>query len=98
LALCQRYYFKHTGIVEGGGFVTSETAVDSLEGVHHNFPVQMRSTPTLTMLGTVGRGGANSNGQRVSINHFTFGRFLSGGGTANVFAYATGGFEVTAEL
>ena len=99
LARCQRYYYQVDTTVEGGGLCQSEAVLDSMIGVHENYPVTMRATPTLTMQGTIGRTGANLDAQRVSKTHFVFGRRMTGGGSPTTAgAYATGGFNVDAEL
>ena len=84
--------------VEGGGTSTSEANRDSIVGVYHTFPVNMRATPTLTMLGNTNRGGASANAQVVGTQHFVWGRKKTGGSTGNGFAYASSGFKVDAEL
>ena len=97
--MCQRYYYQVDTTVEGGGLCQSEAALDSMMGVHENYPVTMRATPTLTMQGTTSRTGANLDAQRVSKTHFVFGRRMTGGGSPTTAgAYATGGFNVDAEL
>ena len=80
LAKCQRYYYQVDTTVEGGGLCQSEAALDSMIGVHENYPVTMRATPTLTMQGTTSRVGADLDAQRVSKTHFVFGRRMTGGG------------------
>ena len=99
LEKCQRYYYQVDTTVEGGGLCQSETDLDSIIGVHENYPVTMRATPTLTMQGTTSRTGANLDAQRVSKTHFVFGRRMTGGGSPTTAgAYAIGGFNVDAEL
>lgn len=98
LALCQRYYFKKTVAVEGGGISAATTAFDTISGIEQFFPVEMRTTPTLTLLGTTARSGGTANDQRISTTHFVWGNKQTGSGTAQVYAYATGGFTVESEL
>ena len=98
LALCQRYYYKTTDTVQGGGLSVVTASLDTIIGVNENLPVTMRATPTLTMLGTTYRTGGDANAQKVTASHITWGRKKQGSGTANVGAYAAGGFEVEAEL
>jgi hypothetical protein len=98
LTLCQRYYHKVTTVVEGGGLSLSLPALDSIVGIHQNFPVTMRAVPSLTLLGTAQRSGASSNAQRVSTNHFVWGRKRIAGGSDTAGAFATGGYIVDAEL
>jgi hypothetical protein len=98
LALCQRYYLKNTGIVDGGGVTFATVSRDVIVGVKINFMTEMRSTPTLTMLGTTGRSGGDGNGEQISTIGFSWGRKKTGSGSAEAYAFATGGFEVTAEL
>jgi len=98
LALCQRYFFKTTGTVQGGGLSVVTQPLDSIIGVNENLPVTMRASPTLTMLGTTYRTGGDADGQNVTPTHITWGRKKTGSGTANVGAYAMGGFQVEAEL
>ena len=98
LALCQRYYYKDTGTVEGGGLSVVTAALDSITGINVNFPVTMRSNPALSLLGTTYRTGGTTDAQRVTTTGFVWGRKQTGSGSANIGAYATGGFEVDAEL
>jgi hypothetical protein len=98
LALCQRYYLKNTGIVDGGGVTFATVSRDVIVGVKINFMTEMRSTPTLTMLGTTGRSGGDGNGEQISTIGFSWGRKKTGTGSADAYAFAIGGFEVTAEL
>jgi hypothetical protein len=98
LQLCQRYYLKNTGIVDGGGVTFATVSRDVIVGVKINFMTEMRSTPTLTMLGTTGRSGGDADGEQISTIGFSWGRKKTGSGSADAYAFATGGFEVTAEL
>jgi hypothetical protein len=98
LQLCQRYYLKNTGIVDGGGVTFATVSRDVIVGVKINFMTEMRSTPTLTMLGTTSRSGGDANGEEISTIGFSWGRKKTGSGSADAYAFATGGFEVTAEL
>jgi hypothetical protein len=98
LARCQRYYYKDTGTVEGGGLSVVTASLDSINGINVNFPVTMRSTPDLSLLGTTYRTGGTTDAQRVTTTGFIWGRKQTASGTANIGAYATGGFEVNAEL
>jgi len=98
LALCQRYYYKTTNIHEGGGLSLSEAALDSIVGLSFDYPSTMRATPTLTLLGTTSRTGASANAERVTDNHFVWGRKKTGSSTATAGAYCTGGFTLSAEL
>ena len=98
LAMCQRYYLKNTGVVEGGGVSFATVSRDVIVGVKVNFPVEMRATPTLTMVGTTGRSGGDADGQEISTIGFSWGRKKTGTGSANVYAFSNGGFEVASEL
>jgi len=98
LAMCQRYYYKDTTTVEGGGLSVVTASLDSIMGIRVDYPVTMRATPVLNLFGTTYRTGGSADGQRVTNTRFVWGRKQTGTGTANIGAYATGGFEVTAEL
>ena len=98
LARCQRYYIKDTMVREGSGYGVVTGALDSLVGIQVDFPVTMRATPSLSLLGTTYRTGGNSDAQRISPTGFVWGRKQTGGGTFNGAAYATGGYEVSAEI
>ena len=98
LTNCQRYYIKDTMVREGSGYGVVTGALDSLVGIQVDFPVTMRATPSLSLLGTTYRTGGNSNAERISPTGFIWGRKQTGGGTFNGAAYATGGYEVSAEL
>jgi len=98
LALCQRYYYKDDSTIEGGGLAVVTGALDSIMGIQADFPVTMRATPSLNLFGTTYRTGGTADAQRVTKTRFVWGRKQTGSGTANVGAYATGGFEVNAEL
>ena len=98
LAKCQRYFYKDDTTIEGSGTSTSQPGLDTIVGIQKDFPVTMRAVPTLSILGTTYRAGATSDAQRVTKDRFIWGRKKIGGSTGNVEAYATGGFEVTAEL
>jgi hypothetical protein len=98
LALCQRYYCKNTGVVDGGGTSFATVSRDVIVGVKVNFMTEMRSAPTLSMLGTTGRSGGDADGQEISTIGFSWGRKKTGTGSADVYAFANGGFEVSSEL
>ena len=98
LAKCQRYFYKDDTTIEGSGTSTSQPGLDTIVGIQKDFPVTMRAVPTLSILGTTYRAGATNDAQRVTKDRFIWGRKKIGGSTGNVEAYATGGFEVTAEL
>lgn len=98
LAKCQRYYYKDDSTIEGGGLAVVTGALDSIIGIQADFPVTMRATPTLTLFGTTYRTGGTADAQRVGATRFVWGKKQTGSGTSNVGAYATGGFEVNAEL
>ena len=98
LALCQRYYLKNTTSVDGGGVSFATLSRDIIVGVKVNFPAEMRSTPTLSMLGTTGRSGGDADGEQISTIGFSWGRKKTGSGSADVYAFANGGFAVSAEL
>ena len=98
LALCQRYFIKDTMVREGSGYGVVTGALDSLVGIQVDFPVTMRTTPSLTLLGTTYRTGGNSDAQRITPSGFVWGRKQTGGGTFNGAAYATGGYQVDAEI
>jgi hypothetical protein len=98
LALCQRYYLTNTTSVDGGGVSFATVSRDIVVGVKVNFPVEMRSTPTLSMLGTTGRSGGDADAEQISTIGFSWGRKKTGSGSADVYAFANGGFAVSAEL
>jgi hypothetical protein len=98
LMLCQRYYCKNTGVVDGGGTSFATVSRDVIVGVKVNFMTEMRSAPTLSMLGTTGRSGGDADGQEISTIGFSWGRKKTGTGSAAVYAFANGGFEVSSEL
>ena len=98
LARCQRYYIKDTMIREGSGYGVVTGALDSLVGIQVDFPVTMRDNPSLSLLGTTYRTGGNADAQRVTPSGFVWGRKQVGSGSFNGAAYATGGYEVSAEL
>ena len=98
LALCQRYFIRDTMVREGSGYGVVTAALDSLVGIQVDFPVTMRTSPSLTLLGTTYRTGGNSDAQRITPSGFVWGRKQTGGGTFNGAAYATGGYQVDAEL
>ena len=52
----------------------------------------------VSLLGTTYRTGGNSDAQRITPSGFVWGRKQTGGGTFNGAAYATGGYQVDAEL
>jgi hypothetical protein len=98
LTNCQRYYIKDTMVREGSGYGVVTGALDSLVGIQVDFPVTMRDTPSLSLLGTTYRTGGSANAERISPTGFIWGRKQTGSGTFNGAAYATGGYEVSAEL
>jgi hypothetical protein len=98
LMICQRYYCKNTGAVDGGGTSFATVSRDIIVGVKINFMTEMRSAPTLSMLGTTGRSGGDADGQEISTIGFSWGRKKTGTGSADVYAFANGGFEVSSEL
>jgi len=98
LAACQRYYIKDTMTREGSGYGVVTGALDSLVGIQVDFPVTMRTTPSLSLLGTTYRTGGNATAQRITPSGFVWGRKQTGSGTFNGAAYATGGYIVDAEL
>jgi hypothetical protein len=98
LIMCQRYYLKNTVAVDGGGVSFATVSRDIIVGVKVNFPAEMRTSPTLTMLGTTGRSGGDADGEQISAIGFSWGRKKTGSGSADVYAFANGGFEVAAEL
>ena len=83
---------------EGSGYGVVTGALDSLVGIQVDFPVTMRSTPNLTLNGTTYRTGGTANAERISPTGFIWGRKQTGSGTFHGAAYATGGYEVSAEL
>ena len=83
---------------EGSGYGVVTGALDSIVGIQVDFPVTMRDTPSLSLLGTTYRTGGSANAQRISSTGFIWGRKQLGSGTFNGAAYATGGYEVSAEL
>ena len=70
LARCQRYYIKDTMIREGSGYGVVTGALDSIVGIQVDFPVTMRDTPSLSLLGTTYRTGGSANAQRISSTGF----------------------------
>ena len=98
LALCQRYYIKDTMIREGSGYGVVTTALDSIVGIQVDFPVTMRDTPDVDLLGTTYRTGGSANASRFSSSGFIWGRKQTGSGTFSGAAYATGGYTAKAEL
>ena len=98
LALCQRYFIKDTMTREGSGYGVVTGALDNIVGIQVDFPVTMRVTPSLSLLGTTYRTGGNSDAQRVTNTGFIWGRKQVGGGTFHGAAYATGGYQVDAEM
>ena len=98
LALCQRYYLKNTTVVDGGGTSFATASRDVVVGIKVSFPVEMRITPTLSLLGTTGRAGAVANSENISTVGFSWGRIQTGSGSAACYAFATGGFSVDSEL
>ena len=83
---------------EGSGYGVVTGALDSLVGIQVDFPVTMRATPSLSLLGTTYRTGGSANAERISPTGFIWGRKQTGSGTFNGAAYATGGYEVSAEF
>ena len=83
---------------EGSGYGVVTGALDSLVGIQVDFPVTMRATPSLSLLGTTYRTGGSANAERISPTGFIWGRKQTGSGTFNGAAYATGGYEVSAEV
>ena len=98
LARCQRYYIKDTMVREGSGYGVVTGALDSIVGIQVDFPVTMRTSPNVSLLGTTYRTGGNSNANRESPSGFIWGRKQVGSGSFNGAAYATGGYEASAEL
>ena len=98
LTNCQRYYIKDTMVREGSGYGVVTGALDSLVGIQVDFPVTMRTSPSLTLLGTTYRTGGNTDAQRVTPSGFIWGRKQVGSGSFNGAAYATGGYQVDAEI
>ena len=98
LQRCQRYYVKDTMVREGSGYGVVTGALDSIVGIQVDFPVTMRDTPNLTLNGTTYRTGGSANAERISPTGFIWGRKQTGSGTFNGAAYATGGYEVSAEF
>ena len=67
-------------------------------GIQVDFPVTMRTSPSVSLLGTTYRTGGNANANRESPSGFIWGRKQTGSGTFNGAAYATGGYEASAEF
>ena len=83
---------------EGSGYGVVTGALDNIVGIQVDFPVTMRAAPSLSLLGTTYRTGGNSNAERVTPTGFIWGRKQVGGGTFHGAAYATGGYQVDAEM
>jgi len=99
LTRCSRYYHKNTGNLTGGGLSLSTASLDSVVGVSYQFPVPMRTQPTLVFLGTSARQGAVGDGAYYNEKGFVWGRYKNGGGNATTGAYIKDGFETSgAEL
>ncbi len=103
LALCQRYYIKDERTRGNGGTSAVTSSLDSIAGVDVDFPVTMRSTPSLNFLGTTFRAGGDGDAQSISATGFTWGRKRTGaGGSANTYeaiaAYIKDGYEANSEF
>ncbi len=103
LSLCQRYYIKDTRTRGNGGTSVVTSSLDSVAGVDVDFPVTMRTSPSLAFLGTTYRNGGNSDAQVITDTGFTWGRKRTGaGGGAGSYeaiaAYIIGGYTATSEL
>lgn len=90
LAFCQRYFIKSSQTIHAlSPYTPSSTAGDLLNNVQ--FPVTMRSTPTVTLGTQTPGGGAAAN---INPSGFTYGGIV---GAVNT-SYSVAGFSSSAEL
>jgi len=98
LGMCKRYYHKDTDTLHGGGVSISTGPLDSYAGINYKYPAEMRINPSLNLLGTTYRSGGVYDVDQITKHYFIWGRRQYGGGSATIYAYATGGCELSAEL